>query len=66
MQCQLVHEGLDQVICGKVEDQAEENGDGKRRERFLEDGEEEESQTQALQRIRQLNRAETCVETVIN
>lgn len=41
MQRQLVHEGLNQVIGGKVEDQAEKNGDGQRRERFPEDGEEE-------------------------
>lgn len=62
VQSQLVHEGLDQVIGGKVEDQAEENGDGQRRERLLEDGEEEQSQTQALQRSRrELNRGETCV-----
>lgn len=49
MQGQLVHEGLNQVVCGEVEDQAEKDGDGQRRERFLEDGEEEQSQTQALQ-----------------
>lgn len=45
---QLVHEGLYQVVCGEVEDQAEKNGDGQRGERLLEDGEEEQGQTQAL------------------
>lgn len=60
MQCQLVHEGLNQVICGKVEDQAEKNGDGQRGERLLEDGEEQKSQTQALQRRRVKLRRNGC------
>lgn len=50
MQRQLVHERLNQVIGGEVEDQAEKDGDGQRGERLLEDGQEEQSQTQALQR----------------
>lgn len=48
VQRQLVHEGLHQVVCGEVEDQAEKDGDGQSGERFLEDGEEEQGQTQAL------------------
>lgn len=50
---QPVHEGLHQVVCGEVEDQAEKNGDGQSGERFLEDGEEEQGQTQALRGQRQ-------------
>lgn len=49
---QLVHERLHQVVCGEVEDQAEKNGDGQSGERFLEDGEEEQRQTQALRERR--------------
>lgn len=48
VQCQLVHEGLHQVVGGEVEDQAEEDGDGQRRQGLLEDGQEEERQAQAL------------------
>lgn len=48
VQRQSVHEGLHQVVCGEVEDQAEEDGDGQSGERLLEDGEEEQGQTQAL------------------
>lgn len=52
VECQLVHERLHQVVCGEVEDQAEKNGDGQSGERFLEDGEEEQRQTQALRERR--------------
>lgn len=45
---QLVHEGLYQVVCGKVEDQTEKNGNGQSRKRFLEDGKKQQGQTQAL------------------
>lgn len=45
VQRQLVHEGPYQVICGEIEDEAEKNGDGQSGECFLEDGEEEQSQT---------------------
>lgn len=48
VQRQLVHERLHQVVCGEVEDQAEKNGDGQSGERFLEDGEEKQRQTQTL------------------
>ena len=44
----LVHEGLNQVVGGEVEDQAEKNGDGQSGECLLEDGEEEKGQAQAL------------------
>lgn len=50
VQRQLVHEGTHQVVRSKIENQAEENGDGQSGERLLEDGEEEEGQTQALRR----------------
>lgn len=53
VQRQLVHEGPYQVICGEVKDQAEKNGDWKGGESFFEDGQEEEGETQALQRQRQ-------------
>lgn len=48
VQRQLVHEGSHQVVRGKVEDQAEEDGDGQSGQRLLEDGEEQQGQTQAL------------------
>lgn len=48
MQRQLVHEGPYQVVRGEVEHQSEEDGDGQGGKRLLEDGEEEEGQTQAL------------------
>lgn len=53
VQRQLVHEGLHQVVCGEVEDEAEEDGDGQSGERFLEDGEQEKSQTETLRGQRQ-------------
>lgn len=44
---QFVHKGSYQVVCGEVEDQPKKYGDGERGEGFLEDGQEQESQTEA-------------------
>lgn len=41
MECKLVHEGLHEIIRGKVENEPEGDGDGKGRQRFLENGEQE-------------------------
>lgn len=49
VQRQLVHEGPHQVVGGEVEDQAEKDGDGQSGQRLLEDGEEQQGQTEALQ-----------------
>ena len=46
---QVVHEGLDQVVCGEVEHQAEGDGDGQRWESLLKDGQQQQGQTQALE-----------------
>lgn len=43
---QVVHEGLNQEVCGEVEDQAEGDGDGQRRQGFLKDGQQQQSQAQ--------------------
>lgn len=47
VKCQFVHEGLYYVVCGEVEDQAKKNGNGQSRKRLLENGEEQQGQTQA-------------------
>lgn len=52
--CQAVHERANQIVCGEVEHQAEGDGDGKRRQSLLENGQQEERQTQSLQNNRQL------------
>lgn len=49
MGCQAVHEGPYQIVCGEVEDQAEGDGDGQSRQSLLENGQQEERQTQSLQ-----------------
>lgn len=41
MECELVHEGLHKVIRGEVENEPKGDGDGKGRQRFLENGEQE-------------------------
>lgn len=41
MECKLVHEGLHEIIRGKVENEPKGDGDGKGRQRFLENGEQE-------------------------
>lgn len=45
---QAVHERLYQIVSGEVEDQTERDGDGKSRQGLLENGQQEESQTQSL------------------
>lgn len=47
--CQAVHERANQIVCGEVEHQAEGYGDGKSRQSLLENGQQEERQTQSLQ-----------------
>lgn len=41
MSSKVVHEGLNQEACGEIEDEAERDGDGQRRQGFLEDGQEQ-------------------------
>lgn len=48
MSGQVVHEGLNQEVCGKVEDQAEGDGDGQRWQSLLKDGQQQQSQAQTL------------------
>ena len=50
MQGQLVHERANQVVRGEVENKAEGDGDGQSREGLLKDGQEEEGETQALEK----------------
>lgn len=47
---QVVHEGLNQEVSGEVEDQAEGDGDGQRRQSLLKDGQQQQSEAQALTR----------------
>lgn len=47
---QVVHEGLNQEVSGEVEDQAEGDGDGQRRQSLLKDGQQQQSEAQALRR----------------
>lgn len=67
---QVVHKGLNQEVCGEVEDQAEGDGDGQRRQSLLKDGQQQQSQAQALRQVRNRcvtgvlqsrNRQGTCV-----
>lgn len=39
---QVIHEWLNQEVCGEVEDEAEGDGDGQRRQSFLEDSQEQQ------------------------
>lgn len=48
MGSQAVHERAHQVVCGEVEDEPERDGDRKGGQSFLEHGEQQEGQTQAL------------------
>lgn len=41
---QVVHEGLNQEVCGEVEGQAEGDGNGQRRQSLLKDGQQQQSQ----------------------
>lgn len=50
MSSQVVHEGLNQEVSGEVEDQAEGDGDGQRRQSLLKDGQQQQSEAQALRR----------------
>lgn len=50
---QVVHERLHQEVSGEVEDQAEGDGDGQSRQGLLEDGQEQQRQTQTLRQVRQ-------------
>lgn len=48
---QVVHERLNQEVCGEVEDQAEGDGDGQCRQSLLEDGQQQQGQAQALRQV---------------
>lgn len=48
MSSQAVHEGLNHEAGGEVEDEAESDGDGQRRQGLLKDGEQQQRQAQTL------------------
>lgn len=48
---QVVHKRLDQEVSGEVEDQAEGDGDGQRRQSLLKDGQQQQRQTQTLRQV---------------
>lgn len=45
---QVVHEGLHQEVCGEVKDQTEGDGDGQCRQSLLKNGQQQQSEAQAL------------------
>lgn len=58
MSGQVVHEGLNQDVRGEVEDEAEGDGDGQRRQSLLKDGQQQQSEAQTLRQaqVRQRHR----------
>ena len=54
MSGKVVHEGLNQEVCGEVEDEAEGDGDGQCRQGFLKDGQQKQSEAETLKQSRQV------------